>query len=240
MGLFGRNRKALEAAQQQLNEARTENQRLAAALAGIGETHAAEIADRDLLVVERDALASEVADLRRVAETAATEAALADADTDADAGAATRTRTGNEGVGGAWALLLGNLERRWVAAVGVQPEDRGLKSTTLTEQLVESLEREIERVREEVGVDVSFTVTEANEPEQPVVFLLAALDLLGAVVFTCERVRLDLDGDLLLVGETWTELGDEIETARTRAISAGAAVDEIDLADDHLRITLHP
>jgi hypothetical protein len=232
VGLFGRSRKALQAAEQALADTRNENQILTLELkesrAQAAEAIAARdklSAEHDKLAAERDQLAGDIVDMRLLVESAQ---------------AAPSAPGSTEAIEGAWTLLLGNLERRWVAAVGVPPDQRGLRGATVTEQLVESLEREIERVREEVGVDVGFTIAEAPEPEQPVVYLLAALDLLGAVVFTCERVRIDLDTDLVLVGETFTELGDEIEAARKRALTAGASVDEIDLQADQVRVVLHP
>ena len=59
---------------------------------------------------------------------------------------------------GLWSLLLAHVTRRWAAVVGVPPDSRALRASTPDDQLVEALGREIERLREEVGVDVEMSV----------------------------------------------------------------------------------
>jgi hypothetical protein len=65
-------------------------------------------------------------------------------------------------------------------------------------------------------------------------------DRVGALVSTCERVSLTLDGELVLQGEVWAELGDEIDAARQRAVDAGLAVDPPDVGEERVKVTLQP
>lgn len=139
-----------------------------------------------------------------------------------------------------WPLVLAHLERRWAAGVGATPGTRGVPVGSVSAQLTESLAREVDRLREEVGVDVSFTVKEVAEPSDPVVFLLTAADLLGAMASLCERVTVELDRRLLITGAVWTDLGDELETSRERALAAGAVIDPVEVDDEQVRVALHP
>jgi hypothetical protein len=135
-------------------------------------------------------------------------------------------------------LLLADMTRRWANTVGIQPGDRAMKGTEVSDLLAEALDREVERVREEVGVDVSVTVTGGLSTEQPVVFLLAATDLLGAMVSTCERVALTIEDGLTIVGDVFAELGDDIEVSRQRAVDAGLTVDPVEATDDRVQVRL--
>lgn len=130
------------------------------------------------------------------------------------------------------------MERRWANTVGVPPGARAMKASEVAGQLAEALEREVERVREEVGVDVSLTIAGDLSTPQPVVFLLAATDMLGAMVSTCERVSLEIDEGLVMVGEMWSELGDDIEVSRQRAVDAGLVVDPVQVEDEQVQVTV--
>jgi hypothetical protein len=143
-------------------------------------------------------------------------------------------------VTGSWSLVLAELERRWAAGVGALPEARGVVDGPVPAQLAEGLTREVERLREEMGVDVSLTTGDPIEPADPVVFVLATTGMLGALAATCERVSVVLDKQVVLTGQVWAELGDDLEVARARALAAGAQVDPIDVDDDRVRVTLRP
>ena len=198
-------------------------------------------AERDLLLQERDELRSTVR--RQVDEIEAAEKAAAQVAADAAereaAREAARLKASAEGEPGpSWALVLADMERRWANTVGVPPGARAMKASEVAGQVAEALEREVERVREEVGVDVSLTITGDLSTPQPVVFLLAATDMLGAMVSTCERVSLEIEGGLVMVGEMWSELGDDIEVSRQRAVDAGLVVDPVEVADERVQVTL--
>jgi len=149
-----------------------------------------------------------------------------------------------------WDLLLADLTRRWPVPVTVTVasaggEDAGGEATAsgasaVPDQLAEAFVRELERLREEVGVDAEITVVDTFAPERPVVFLLAALDLLGALTSSCQRVVVKLEDQLDMVGQDWEGRRDELDVARSRALAAGAAVGPLEIDDDRIHLTLGP
>jgi hypothetical protein len=258
--LFGPSRKELQKVQEALAAARAESGQLRQSLAQCDAQRAAleealdqERSRRTATEGARDALAAERDTLQADRDAVATEhrAALDEIEglrRERDALAAERAATaatagGGEGetiVDRSWALVLADLERRWAAGVGALPDARGVSDGPVPEQLAEGLTREVERLREEMGVDVSLTRGKPVAPARPVVFLLAATDLLGALAATCERVAVAIDDTLVLTGEVWIELGDDLEVSRTRALDAGVVIDPIDVDDERVRITLRP
>lgn len=138
--------------------------------------------------------------------------------------------------GGLWDLLLAHVARRWAAVVGVPPGNRDMVEGAAADQLAQALGREVERLREEVGVDVELTVAGPVEPQDRVPFLLAAIELLGALASSAERVSVDLDHRLVLVGEGWTDLAGELDAARARAVAAGARVTAVEVEPDRVRL----
>jgi hypothetical protein len=146
-----------------------------------------------------------------------------------------------------WALLLADLNRRWpvpvtvtVASGGSSPAGASTDAGAVPDQLAEAFVRELERLREEVGVDAEISVVDTFAPTRPVVFLLAALDLLGALTSTCQRVVVKLEDDLDMIGEDWEGRRDELDTARDRAIAAGAVVGPVEIDDNQVHLTLGP
>lgn len=128
---------------------------------------------------------------------------------------------------GSWALLLADVTRRWAAVVGAPPELRRVHLGAVPDQLTEALTREIDRLREEVGVDISFQAGTPVEPSDPIVFLLAAAHLLGELAASCQRVTVELDGRLVLAGDEWIGPVEDLEVARERAQAAGAVIDPV-------------
>jgi hypothetical protein len=149
-----------------------------------------------------------------------------------------------------WDLLLADLTRRWpvpvtvtVASASAADDEApagGAPGSAVPDQLAEAFVRELERLREEVGVDAEITVVDTFAPEQPVVFLLAALDLLGALTSTCQRVVVKLEHQLDLVGQDWEGRRDELDVARSRALAAGAAVGPLEIDGNQVHLTLDP
>lgn len=151
-----------------------------------------------------------------------------------------------------WDLLLADLTRRWpvpvtvtVASAGGEGSsasggEPGPAASAVPDQLAEAFVRELERLREEVGADTEITVVGTFAPARPVVFLLAALDLLGALTSTCQRVVVKLEDHLDLVGEDWEGRRDELDVARSRALAAGAVVGPLEIDDDRVHLTLSP
>jgi multidrug efflux pump subunit AcrA (membrane-fusion protein) len=236
--LFGRSRRELQEAQQALADERAARQRLMSDLSQAEAREAELVAERDALVQARDAANKERDGLVQAGDAARAE--VADLRRQLAQSQARSPAAEDDGLSGSWTLVLADLERRWAAGVGAQPTIRGVSAGPVAAQLAEGVTREVERLREEMGVDVSLTTGGPIEPNDPVVFLLAATNLLGALAATCERVTVVLDGTLLLTGEVWDDLGDDLEVSRSRALTAGAVVDPIDVDDDQVHITLRP
>jgi hypothetical protein len=109
-------------------------------------------------------------------------------------------------------------------------------ATGTADQITQALTREAERLREEVGVDVELTVVAAVEPADRVPFLLAAIELLGALASSAEQVTIGLDGHLVLEGDGWVDLSGEVGAARDRAAAAGAEVDLAEPGPERIRL----
>jgi hypothetical protein len=136
---------------------------------------------------------------------------------------------------GLWDLLLAHITRRWASVVGVPPANRHM-ATGPSDQIAQALTREAERLREEVGVDVELTAAAPIEPADRVPFLLAAVELLGALASSAERVTVGLDGHLVLEGDGWVDMSGEVRAARDRAVAAGAKVDLAEPGPEQIRL----
>jgi hypothetical protein len=205
--------------------------RLEGDLARARADHAAAV---EALTQQRDRLSS--------AERATAEAAVRANDYQALLGSVDGSAAAADVPGATWAILLAILARRWAGVVGAPPDDRGVRSGTVSEQLEEALGREGERLREEVGVDVEVRTDGAVEPRDPVTFLLAATDVLGVLAAVCERVTIALDGSVVLTGEGWWGPTDELDLARRRAVASGVSADDlaVDDEDESVTVTLRP
>jgi hypothetical protein len=204
---------------------------------------AAAEAERDELrdkVAWLDAANGRVADdLERQRERAEELAGLLEAAT-ADGGAATDTGTsGDPDDGdGVWRLLLAHITRRWAAVVGVPPAHRHLAEGPLSTQITQALTRQAERLREEVGVDVELTVTAPIEPALRMPFLLAAVELMEALAASAERITVEVDGQLVLVGDGWVDVAGEVAAACDRAVTAGARVALVEPRPEQVRLEI--
>jgi hypothetical protein len=240
--VFGRRRRELE---QELEAARREQAALQERAGRAESELTVTRAQLDTVAAERDAAAKDLTataaerDSARAAVVADLEALAAERDelrvalaTVGDAGADSEPGATD----GRWQLLLADLERRWPRPPGARSPD----ADDVAAQLSRALTGEMERLREEVGVDAEVTVTTTVVPANPTVFLLAALDLIGALTSICQRVSVTLDDELRLVGQSWEGHRDELDEARTRALSAGAVVTSVEIDDDEVRLTLLP
>ncbi|HEX6421732.1 MAG TPA: hypothetical protein VFZ77_24730 [Acidimicrobiales bacterium] len=137
---------------------------------------------------------------------------------------------------GVWQLLLAHVTRRWAAVVGAPPGGRDLVDGGPADQLAQALAREVERLREEVGVDVELTLTEAVEPRDGVLLLLSAIELLGALAASAQRVSVGLAGRLVLEGDGWSDVAGELAAARDRVVAAGARIQAVDAGPERVRL----
>lgn len=179
---------------------------------------------------------------RRRAEELSVLLEAATADGPADDGLA------GDGIDGAglWELVLANVTRRWAAVVGVPPDRRSVAAGTPAEQLAEALTREIERLREEVGVDVELSAADPapgndgeGEAVDRVTVLVAALELLGALASTAQRVTVELADTLVLTGDGWLDPYREVTAAHGRATRAGVTLDPLEADDERVRLVIH-
>jgi hypothetical protein len=149
---------------------------------------------------------------------------------------------------GLWQLLLAHLTRRWAAMVGVPPEGRTVVAGSGGAQLAEALSREVERLREEVGVDVDLVAASdgprlGDDPADRVPVLLAAVELLGVLAASCQEVSVQLGDSLVLVGEGRLDPGDELAAVRDRVAAAGVSVGPLvvgDEDDERVEVAVHP
>ena len=183
--------------------------------------------------------------------TAANTRIQADADRQRDRADELATRldaaTAGTGAEGLWQLLLAHLTRRWAAMVGVPPEGRTVSSGPGGAQLAEALSREVERLREEVGVDVDLVATAGgprlgDDPADRVPVLLAAVEMLGVLAASCQQVTVELGETLVLVGEGRLDPGDELAAVRDRVAAAGVGVGplQVDAEDERVEVAVHP
>ena len=224
----------------ELDAARDEAARAAAALAAAG-------AERDAAVRAADDLRAEGAraadELRQARARSGELSLLLEA---ATTGAGTGADDDDEGL---WQLLLAHVTRRWAAVVGVPPDGRALRAATPDDQFVEALTRETERLREEVGVDVDLTAAggggaaprqaPAADGTQRIALLVAALELLGALATTAQRVTVEVGDMLVLTGDGWLDPYREVAAAHQQASQAGVVLGPLEAGDERVRVVLH-
>jgi hypothetical protein len=144
---------------------------------------------------------------------------------------------------GLWNLLLAHVTRRWAAVVGVPPDGRTVLGGGPAEQLAQALARETERLREEVGVDVELKSPPATpdgdtDTAGRVAVLVAALELLGVLATSAQRVTVDIGDELVLTGDGWVDPYGELAVAYDRVAAAGVILDPLDVGDERVRLVV--
>lgn len=200
---------------------------------------------------ERDELRDEVARLTAEHASAAGEAERQTARADElavllDAATARTPSSPDDAEAGLWHLLLTHITRRWAAVVGVPPDGRTIAEGAWADQLAQALGRETERLREEVGVDVELkapppaTSGASGDVDGRVAVLVSALELLGALAASAQRVTVEVGESLVLTGDGWVDPYNELAAVYDRAIAAGVTLDPLEAADERVRLVLHP
>lgn len=138
-----------------------------------------------------------------------------------------------------WRLLLARVEQQWASSVGAGEDERGVVRAHPDEQLHQAVTRELERLREEVGLHTEVTRTGTMAGVHPLLVLLAAGELAAVVAPHSERVAVELGEQLVVAGEGWTPEPNTGE--RVRASVADTGLDgQVVAAGDVVRIVLGP
>lgn len=120
-----------------------------------------------------------------------------------------------------WRLLLARIERQWADAVNAGPGERGVRDGSRGQQLAEAVHRDLERLREEVGVETVAAQAEPVEYGDPVTTLLAVGEAVALLAYHSEQVQVDLRDPAVVTGQDWT--GDDEARGRLREFAALAS-----------------
>lgn len=154
--------------------------------------------------------------------------------------AATAEPRGTVDADGLWHLLLAHVTRRWAAVVGVPPDGRTVIDGAPARQLAQALERETERLREEVGVDVELKAGAPvdGETDGRVAVLVAVLELLGVLATSAQRVTVEVGDHLVITGDGWIDPYGELDAVYEQVVAAGVALEPLDVTDERVRLVL--
>ena len=136
-----------------------------------------------------------------------------------------------------WRLLLARVERQWANAVGARGDERGVSAGPTEEQLQQAVGRDLERLREEVGLHTEVTRTGAMEGVHPLLVLLAAGELAAVAASQSERVAVELGPRLVVVADGWSGDASAGDALRATVAQTGMA-GEVDLGADTVRIVV--
>lgn len=107
-----------------------------------------------------------------------------------------------------WPLLLARVERQWADSVAAQPDERGVVDGKPAKQFEQALDRELQRLREEVGVDASLVGSLPElSPAEAASLLLAVAETAASLAASAETVRVELGATVAVVAEG---TGDEV------------------------------
>lgn len=115
----------------------------------------------------------------------------------------------------AWDLLLARVERQWAESVGAQPDERGVVDGDPAAQLAQAVRRELERLREEVGVDAEVVIESLDPVDGPATFL-AIGEVAARLAAHAEVVRVELGTPVVVLGDGWD--GDDAGLAALGAV----------------------
>ena len=226
-------------AQAELRAARASvEQAQAAAAAGAARSQELEAAVRSA-----EQLAAERADALHHAdeERVVLEHHLAEAQSSLAAPAQAVAPAGEPGAAGiaepSWRLLLARVERQWANAVGAGNDERGVVPGPLDEQLQQAVARDLERLREEVGLHTELTRTGAMEAVHPLLVLLATGELAALAASQSERVAVELGPRLVVVADGWSGDPSAGEALRATITQTGLA-GQVEVGPDSVRIVV--
>ena len=120
-----------------------------------------------------------------------------------------------------WRLLLARVERQWADLVNAGAAGRGVVDGPRGEQLAEATRRELERLREEVGVETAMTVTGPVDDDHALTTLLVVGEAAALLASRSEHVTVDLGQQTVVTGLDWS--GDDEARRRLDQLVATAA-----------------
>jgi hypothetical protein len=123
--------------------------------------------------------------------------------------------------GTAWSLLLSRIERQWAATVAALPHELGVANGSTAEQLSQALGREVERLREEVGLSAQVRLNGPVLDTHRVGLLLAAGEAIAVLAADAERVDVEIGPGVVIRGGDWTGEPTAFEAVARAAGSAG-------------------
>ena len=136
-----------------------------------------------------------------------------------------------------WRLLLARVERQWASAVGAGGDERGVAAGPPDEQLQQAVARDLERLREEVGLHTEVTRTGAMEAVHPLLVLLAAGELAALAASQSERVAVELGSRLVVAADGWTGDASAGEALRATVAETGLA-GRVEVGPDAVRVVV--
>jgi hypothetical protein len=139
-----------------------------------------------------------------------------------------------------WRLLLARIERQWADVVNAGADERGIVDGSAGAQLAEAVQRDLERLREEVGVETTTRALGPVEYRDPLTILLAVGEAVALLAYHSEHVQVDLRDDAVVVGQDWT--GDDdarrrLEQFVTLVTGAGVGA-SLDVGDGVAQVVL--
>jgi hypothetical protein len=122
------------------------------------------------------------------------------------------------GVAG-WDLLLARVERQWADVVNAGADERGVIDAPHRDQLTEAVRRDLERLREEIGVNATLAASPPVDGD-PLTTLLAVGEAAALLAYHSEHVIVDLGDPAVVSGHDWT--GDDNARRRLDRLAATA------------------
>lgn len=159
-------------------------------------------------------------DLRELTASSTARTAALEAERDAAAASSEATIAELER---AWPLLLAGVERRWADAVAAGPAERGVTGTSPSAQLAEAVERALQRLREEVGVDTALSGDGPSlPPARAAVVLLGIIEAVEVLAPRVETIDVRLGTPVVVTAGGWS--GDDRPDVRDIGTRTGVRV----------------
>lgn len=150
--------------------------------------------------------ASLESDLQEMATSAESRIAALEAERDEAAATSEATITELRRV---WPLLLAGVERQWANAVAAGPGERGVTESSPSAQLEQAVERVLQRLREEVGVDTRCSgAAPALPAERATVVLLGVMEAVELLATRVETIDVRLGDPVVVTAGGWTGDGE--------------------------------